>query len=96
MFLGLGYTEKQSGDKKVKALGGSDVTRASLYAWTLTSVLPARRETSWLGKKLNEIHDDGWTLTGLKESKISGKQKIIRILFKVVRMLFYELYKETK
>ena len=96
LFLGLGYTEKQSGDKKVKALGGSDVTRASLYAWTLTSVLPDRRKTSWLGKKLEEVHDEGWTLTGLKESKISGKQKIIRILFKVTRMLFYELYNELK
>ena len=30
LFLGLGYTEKQSGDKRVKALGGSEVTRASL------------------------------------------------------------------
>ncbi|WP_144052568.1 hypothetical protein [Pseudanabaena biceps] len=96
LFLGLGYTEKQSGDKRIKALGGSEVTRASLYAWVLTSVLPARRQTSWLGNKLAEVHNDGWTLKGLKESKISGKQKIIRILFKVTRMLFYELYKETK
>ena len=94
LFLGLGYTEKQSGDKRVKALGGSEVTRASLYAWTLTSVLPARRDTYWLNKKLNEVRGDGWTLKGLKESKISGKQKIIRILFKVVRMLFYELLTE--
>lgn len=94
LFLGLGYTEKQSGDKRIKALGGSEVTRASLYAWTLTSVLPARRETSWLGKKLNEVRGDGWTLKGLKESKISGKQKIIRILFKVCRILFYELCRE--
>lgn len=96
LFLGLGYTEKQSGDKRVKALGGSEVTRASLYAWTLTSVLPARCEKTWLGKKLAEAIGDGWQLQALKDSKISGKQKIIRILFKVVRMLFYELHKETK
>jgi hypothetical protein len=96
LFLGLGYTEKQSGDKRVKALGGSEVTRASLYAWCLTSVLPDRRSSSWLGKKLAEANGDGWALKALKESKISGKQKIIRILFKVTRMLFYELYKETK
>lgn len=96
LFLGLGYTEKQSGDKKVKALGGSDVTRASLYAWTLTSVLPNRRDKTPLNIKLNKQNGDGWTLNYLKETKISGKQKIIRILFKVTRLLFYELYHATK
>lgn len=98
LFLGLGYVEKQSGDKSTKALGGSEITRASLYAWVMTSVLPARRDTSYLNCRLNlDLGDQGgWILSGLKESKIGGKQKVIRILFKVSRLLFYELWNELK
>ena len=93
LFLGLGYVEKQSGDKSIKALGGSEVTRAQLYAWVMTSILPKRYANTWLCQELNTQHGDGWTLDKLRESKISGKQKIIRILFKVSRLLFYELTK---
>jgi len=41
LFLGLGYTEKQSGDKRVKALGGSEVTRATLCMDTYQRVTKA-------------------------------------------------------
>lgn len=36
------------------------------------------------------------TLDKLRESKISSKQKIIRILFKVTRLLFNELRQENE
>ncbi len=98
LFLGLGYVEKQSGDKSTKALGGSEITRASLYIWAVAQVLPDRRDNCWLNQRLNQPDKDNqsWLLKDLKESKINGKQKVIRILFKVSRILFYELWKELK
>jgi hypothetical protein len=98
LFLGLGYVEKQSGDKSTKALGGSGVCRSQLYAWVMTSIsiLPKRHDSTWLNQLLNEKSGDGWTLDKLRESKISGKQKIIRILFKVTRLLFNELKQENE
>jgi hypothetical protein len=96
LFLGLGYVEKQSGDKSTKALGGSEVCRSQLYAWVMTSILPKRYDSTWLNQQLNKKSGDGWTLDKLRESKISGKQKIIRILFKVTRLLFNELKQENE
>jgi hypothetical protein len=52
--------------------------------------------STWLNQRLNEKFGEGWTLDKLRESKISGKQKIIRILFKVTRLLFNKLKQENE
>lgn len=98
LFLGLGYTKQQSGEGLKMKLGGSDICRSHLYAWTHATVIPARNDNKWLNKKLNETNADKehCTLQAIKDSKQKYKQKINRINFKITRLLFYELVKSVK
>lgn len=90
-YLGLGYVKKQSGDKETIKLGGSGVVRAALYMRALDRVFPKKKQrlnTSVLQALVQKLEV-------LNEGQIPGKNKVIRILFKATRLMFYELYQKT-
>lgn len=92
LYLGLGYVKKQSGDNETIKLGGSDVVRAALYMWAVDRVFPKKHQ------RLNTLVIQSLTqkLEVLNEGQIPGKNKVIRILFKATRLMFYELNKSIQ
>jgi hypothetical protein len=95
LYLGYGYTKQQSGDGLTMKLGGSDICRSHLFAWTKACVIPQRNDINWLNKRLNETNTAPKhnTLENIKDSDQKLKQKINRLNFKITRLLFYELVK---
>jgi hypothetical protein len=83
LYLGYGYTKQQSGDGLKMSLGGSDICRSHLFIWTNSCVIPARNDTKWLNKKLNETKSAAKhnTLQSIKDSDQKLKQKINRLNF---------------
>ncbi|MDX1920364.1 MAG: hypothetical protein SFU25_06475, partial [Candidatus Caenarcaniphilales bacterium] len=100
LYLGYGYTKQQSGDGMSMKLGGSDICRTHLFAWTKACVIPQRNDVKWLNKALNkemkpQANNKKFnTLEQIKDSDQKLKQKINRLNFKITRMLFYELANE--
>ena len=79
---------KDSGKKSVKKFHGSSMVRSHLYAWAVCSVAPSDyRIKSDIGKQLSDRYHE------LRQT-VKGKDALIRILFKVTRLLYYELVKE--
>lgn len=97
LFLGTGRTWSESGEHSSWVLAGSDICRAHLYCWAVTSILPDRRAGTWLVERLNvpSKEEDSWTLDGLKASNVPGKSKVIRLLLKITRWLFFDLLEST-
>lgn len=101
-YLGLAHTIEQSGDKKTKKFGGSDLCRAHLYMWAvdLICVPEKQRLKTRIGQILGAKYDDlrNWDYKDGKRiagtGAIPGRDAIIRILFKATALLFRELCKE--
>jgi hypothetical protein len=95
LYLGVGRTWKESGEESKWVLAGSDICRCHLYCWALCEIFPEKKASNPIPLRMNEESKDkdAWTLDGLKESNVPGKSKVMRILFKTVRWLFYDLVK---
>jgi hypothetical protein len=87
-FMGLSYSLKQSGDKVKRKFHGNSLIRSHLYAW---AVCVLSRTKNIKHNKLTQQLSDRYT--ELRKS-VKGKDAITRILFKLTRLLFYELVKE--
>ena len=84
-FMGMSYSYRQSGDKKSRSFHGSSLVRSHLYAWAVCMVAPQnQRIKSDIGKQLSDRYQE-------LRVNVKGKDALIRILFKVTRMLYYEL-----
>lgn len=87
-FLGSAFVYQISGNSKKRSKRGSSLVRAHLYAWCACMV--ARKGNiigTPIGKKLSDRYQE------LRKT-VKGKDALNRILFKVTRMLFYELVNE--
>ncbi len=89
-FMGMSFSYKQSGDKKSRSFHGSSITRSHLYIWAVCMVAPSKHGAKIKGELGQQLCDRYQELS--KNNK--GKDSLIRILFKVTRMLFYELLNE--
>jgi hypothetical protein len=87
-FCGLSFSYKQSGDKSCRKFHGNGIIRSHLYMWACCTVTRKLAHQE-LRKELSDRY------TVLRTS-VKGKDAITRILFKLTRMLFYELVKETR
>lgn len=90
-FMGLSFSYKQSGDKKGRKFHGSSLIRSHLYAWAVCMVAPSKNGHKIEGKIGAELSDRYQEL----RVNVKGKDSLMRILFKVSRMLYYELLSEV-
>ena len=89
-FMGMSFSYKQSGDKKSRSFHGSSMIRSHLYVWAVCMIAPKKN-----GRKIKgEIGQQ--LCNRYQEMRCNNKAKdcLVRILFKVTRMLFYELLNE--
>lgn len=87
-FMGLSYSYKQSGDKIKRKFYGNGTIRSHLYIFvTATITITKHIKHHGLKKELSDRYQE------LRIS-VKGKDAITRVLFKLTRMLFYELVKE--
>ena len=89
-YLGLSFTYEISGDSRKRKYHGSSIVRSHLYMWAVCMV--ARKNNvidTEIGKQLNDRY---FSL----RSKVKGKDSLNRILFKVTRMLFYQLVNQVR
>ncbi|MGL5924062.1 IS110 family transposase [Chroococcidiopsis sp.] len=86
-FCGLSYSYKQSGDKIKRKFHGNGIIRSHLYIWSV-AVLSRTKNINHnpLQKELSDRYQE-------LRSSVKGKDALTRILFKLTRMLFYELVK---
>lgn len=89
-FMGLSFKYKQSGDKKGRKFHGSSLIRSHLYIWAVCMVAPSKYGHKIKGKIGQELSDRYREL----RVNVKGKDSLMRILFKVSRMLYYELLSE--
>jgi hypothetical protein len=89
-FCGLSYSYKQSGDKVKRKFHGNSMIRSHLYIWAVCVL--SRTKNIKHNQLTQELSD---RFTELR-SILKGKDALTRILFKLTRMLFYELVKETR
>jgi hypothetical protein len=89
-FCGLSYSYKQSGDKVKRKFHGNAMIRSHLYIWAVCVLSRSKRmKHTPLNKLLSDRYQE------LRKS-VKGKDALTRILFKLTRMLFYELVKELR
>jgi hypothetical protein len=89
-FVGLSYALKQSGDKVKRKFHGNGIIRSHLYIFVYSTITRTKHvKHHGLRKELSDRYLE------LRKS-VKGKDAIIRILFKLTRMLFYELVKELR
>lgn len=87
-FCGLSYTYKQSGDKVKRAFHGNGMIRSHLYAFVICTITRTKNiKHQDLRAKLSDRYQ-------VLRKSVKGKDAITRILFRLTRMLFYELAKE--
>lgn len=90
-YLGMSYRLKQSGDSLKKAFLGSDIVRASLYMWCVDHICPEKAsQHTKVRKKLCAKRDQ------LEAAGVTGKDKVVRLLFKTTDLLFHELLRELQ
>ena len=87
-YLGLSFSYSISGNSKKRKFHGSSLVRSHLYGW---AVCLATRKDNVIGSEIGQIIGDRYH--ELRKS-VKGKDALIRILFKVTRMLFYKLVNE--
>ncbi len=87
-FMGLSYSYKQSGDKVKRKFHGNSMIRSHLYIWAVCVL--SRTKNIKHNQLTQELSD---RYTELRKS-VKGKDALTRILFKLTRMLFYELLKQ--
>jgi hypothetical protein len=89
-FCGLSYSYKQSGDKIKRKFHGNAQIRSHLYIWAVVTVSRTKNiNHSPIRQELSDRYQE------LRQS-VKGKDALTRILFKLTRMLFYELVKELR
>jgi hypothetical protein len=89
-FIGLSYTIKQSGDKVKRKFHGNGIIRSHLYIFVVAIITRTKHIKHYgLRKELSDRYQE------LRKT-IKGKDAILRILFRLTRMLFYELVKEIR
>jgi hypothetical protein len=89
-FCGLSYSYKQSGDKVKRKFHGNAIIRSHLYMWAVCTLSRTKNiNHNPLRQKLSDRYQE------LRQS-VKGKDALTRILFKLTRMLFYELVKELR
>ncbi|MEM7757418.1 MAG: hypothetical protein AAF298_04710 [Cyanobacteria bacterium P01_A01_bin.40] len=89
-YLGLSFSYDISGDSKKRKFHGSTLVRSHLYAWSVCLVSRKGNIIGGdVGKQLSDRYQD------LRKT-VKGKDCLVRILFKVTRMLFYELVNEVE
>ena len=84
----MSYKYRKSGDKVSRKLHGNSIIRSHLYMF-VTCTITRKIKHSGINYQLNSDYQK------LRKS-VKGKDAITRILFKLTRMLFYELVKETR
>jgi hypothetical protein len=91
LYLGLGYKWIQSGDKVVRVLAGSSVSRSHLFIWLYDRIapLPPRRLPTEIGNILGAKYDK----LRRGEVKLSWKDSQVRVLYRATALLFDELCK---
>lgn len=87
-FVGLSYSYKQSGDKTKRKFHGSAMIRSHLYIWDVCTI--SRQNNVYHTEITQELSD----LYQQLRKSVKGKDALIRVLFKLSRMLFYELVNE--
>jgi hypothetical protein len=89
-FVGLSYSYKQSGDKIKRKFHGNGTIRSHLYIFVTATITRTKHiKHSGLRKELSDRYQE------LRKT-VKGKDAITRILFRLTRMLFYELVKELR
>lgn len=88
-FVGMSFSYRQSGNKVSRKFHGNSIIRSHLYMYVVCTITKTKNINH---NKLNQEFSDRYQ--ELRQS-VKGKDAIIRILFKLTRMLFYELVKET-
>jgi hypothetical protein len=89
-FCGLSYSYKQSGDKVKRKFHGNGMIRSHLYIWAVCTLSRTKNiKHNALRQELSDRYIE------LRKS-VKGKDALTRILFKLTRMLFYELVKEMR
>jgi hypothetical protein len=93
---------KESGDKKEKKFGGSDLCRSHLFMWAVDVICvdEGKRLKTEIGQVLGAKYDglrkwerhNGKRVAGA--DAVAGRDAIIRILFRATALLFKELCKE--
>ena len=89
-YLGLSFSYEISGNSKKRKFHGSSLVRSHLYGWALCLVT---RKSNIIGGEIGQTLGDRYH--ELRKS-VKGKDCLLRILFKVTRMLFYELVNECR
>jgi hypothetical protein len=86
----LSHSYKQSGDKIKRSFHGNAQIRSHLYIWAVATVSRTKNiNYSSLRQQLSDRYQE------LRKS-VKGKDALTRILFKLTRMLFYELVKKFR
>lgn len=89
-FVGLSYSYRQSGDKVKRKFHGNGIIRSHLYIFVTATITRTKHiKHHGLRKELSDRYQE------LKKT-VKGKDAILRILFRLTRMLFYELVKELE
>lgn len=89
-FVGLSYSYKASGDKVKRKFHGNGMIRSHLYIFVTATITRSKHiKHHGLRKELSDRYQE------LRKT-VKGKDAITRILFRLTRMLFYELVKETR
>lgn len=89
-FVGLSYKYKQSGDKIKRKFYGNGIIRSHLYIFVTATITRTKHIKHYgLRKELSDRYVE------LRKT-VKGKDAIVRILFRLTRMLFYELVKEFR
>lgn len=86
-YLGLSYSYRQSGDFKSRSFHGSSIARSHLYVWAVCVIAVNRSTDNQIVRGLRERYQE-------LRVNVKGKDALIRILFKMTRLLFYELVRE--
>ncbi len=77
-----------SGNSKSRNFHGSSIVRSHLYIWAVCMVAPRKRLIKDdLGNSICDRYQE------LRQT-VKGKDALVRILFKVTRLLYRELAKE--
>ncbi len=89
-FMGMSFSYEQSGNTIKRKFHGSTIVRSHLYIWAVCMVAPSKhgyRISGDIGRQLSDRYRE-------LRTNVKGKDSLTRILFKVTRMLFYELLDE--
>lgn len=89
-FCGMSYKYRKSGDIVKRSFHGNGIIRSHLYIWAVCTLSRTKNiNHNPLRQELSDRYQE------LRKS-VKGKDALNRILFKLTRMIFYELVKELR